>query len=504
MSTMMAKRFFWGVLLLAFALSASCRGGEYAKTTGMHAEPTEEEVTLKFFFIGDKKSATDEVWTAVSDYVKRKGLNIRFDVQFIPVGDYKNKMSVMAAAGDTWDMNFDADWLCYKQMAAYGAYLALNRLLPQYAPNLYRKYQEQGYLAAATVNGNITGLPWTMRMSSRFYAQWRSDVTKMAGINPAPGTIRTIEDVDAFLHALKKAYPNAKLSRTIPRDLYKLRDEWVDLDFHGMGFYLNDPKVRIQPVEQQPFYLEAAIMAKKWYADGILNKDIMVDKEDGAALWRNGNMLFTAQTHEWVHANQGFSDPSFEQESSLLYPDKKVVNRSPMANVVAINRNSEHPDRVLRFLDMLETDRALYDLVQYGIEGKTYSRNGDAVMYPQGLNTTTSNYMEWGGQWGLWKPQFMRPNATYGKDFWIKEAEFANEPHNVNSPVDGLFISEDKIKNDLEKRDRLIEEWTGPIELGTVRDPEKAVSEYILRQKNNGLEAILAEAQRQIDAYLKR
>ncbi|MCD9025585.1 extracellular solute-binding protein [Cohnella sp. NL03-T5] len=500
----MAKRFYGLVLLFVFVLVSSCSVGNMANETGTIAGPREEEATLKFYFLGVKKSATDEVWQAVSDYVKRKGLNVRFDVQFVPVGEYQNKLLVMAAAGDKWDMNFDADWLGYTQMAANGAYLPLNRLLPEYAPNLYRKYREQRSLAAATVNGGITGLPWTIKMNSRLYAQWRSDLTKKAGIDPAPGSIRTIEDLDAFLHALKKAYPDAKLSRTIPRDIYKLRDEWVDLGFHGTGFYLNDPQIRIQAVEQQPFYLEAAIMARKWYVDGILNKDIMVDKEDGAALWRNGNMLFTAQTHEWVHANQGFSDPAFEQESSLLYPHKKAVNRSPLGNVAAISRNSEHPERVLRFLDMLETDRALYDLVQYGIEGKTYIRNGDAVDYPEGLSTTTSNYMEWGGRWALWKPQFIRPDATYGPDFWIKEADFAAETFNVDSPLDGLMISEDRIRSELELRDRLIAEWATPIELGNVQDPEKAVAEYIQKQKNSGLDAILAEAQKQIDAFLKR
>ncbi|MBB6670974.1 extracellular solute-binding protein [Cohnella nanjingensis] len=494
-------------LLLSIAILAlfACSGSGGEEAADRKNEEPEDEVLLRFYFSGDKKAATDEVWAAVGDYVQSKGLHVRFDVHFIPIGDYRDKMMVKSAAGDRWDMNFDADWLSYKQMAAKGAYMTLNDLLPEYAPHLYEKYKQQGTLRAAEVDGKVTGLPWTMKMNQRFYAQWRSDLTKKAGLNPAPGSIRTIEDVDAFLRALKKAYPNAKLSRTLPRDLYKLRDEWVDLGFHGMGFYLNDPKVRIQPVEQQPFYLEAAIMAKKWYDAGILNKDIPLDKEDGASLWRNGNMLFTAQSHEWVNADPGFSDPSFEQESSLLYPDRKVVNRTPLANVIAINRNSEHPDLVLRFLDMLETDGTLYDLVQYGIEGKTYLKQPDgSVAYPAGMGTTTSNYMEWGGQWGLWKPQFMRPTPTYGKGFWLAEEAFANEPNNVNSPIDGLFISEDRIRDELILRDRNVETYVGAIELGTVPDPVQAIADYVRLQQDSGLDKILAEAQRQIDEYLAR
>ncbi|MFD0693590.1 DUF3502 domain-containing protein [Paenibacillus sp. GCM10027628] len=462
----------------------------------------EDEVTLRFYFGGDKKAATDEVWSAVSTYVKSKGLNVKFDINFIPFGDFKEKMRVMAASGDNWDLNFDGDWLSYKLMAANGSYMALNDLLPKYAPNLYKKYQEQGTLQAATVGGKIVGLPWTMKMNQRQYFTWRSDMADKAGITPDPKSVNTIEGIDTFLHKLRNAYPNAKIGRSNPLAIYQLRDEWVDLGFHQLGFYLSDPKVTVKALEQQPFYKEASVMAKKWYDDGVINRDAMIDKQDGAAQWRNGQSLITLTSHEWVNANPGFADPSYGLQSSLIYPDKKTINRTALANVLAINRNSKHADRVLRFLDMFETDQKLYDLVQYGIEGKTYVLKGDAAEYPNGMSTTASNYMEWGGQWAFWKPQFMRPTTTYPKDFWVHEAEFASQPNNVNSPIDGLFIAEDSIKNELAKRDQTYEELGKTIEFGVAKNTDQALSDYIEKQKANGLDKVIAEAQKQIDAYL--
>lgn len=203
------------MLLLGLIMSAcSSSGGNTSSNetnqnkgnTGSNTEPAkgEDEVTLKFYFGGDKKAATDEVWSKISDYVKSKGLNVKFSVNFIPFGDFKEKMLVMAASGDNWDMNFDGDWLSYKQMAAKGSYMALNDLLPKYAPNLEKKYVEQGTLGAATVNGQIVGLPWTMKMNERKFAGWRSDLAEKAGINIAPDSIQTIEDVDNLLRELKK------------------------------------------------------------------------------------------------------------------------------------------------------------------------------------------------------------------------------------------------------------------------------------------------------------
>ena len=55
-----------------------------------------------------------------------------------------------------------------------------------------------------------------------------------------------------------------------------------------------------------------------------------------------------------------------------VYKDDLYANRSPLANAMAISATSENPERTLMFLNQLETDQKLYDMVQYGIEGETY------------------------------------------------------------------------------------------------------------------------------------
>ncbi|MCL6457704.1 MAG: extracellular solute-binding protein [Gorillibacterium sp.] len=496
------------LLLAALACSSSRNAGmsgedvDNGSSTPTPIKQVEPEVTLKLYFGGDKKVATDVVWSAVSEYLKSKGLNVKFSVNFIPWPDYPSKLLVMAASGDRWDLNFDSD-NSFQQMASRGSYLALNDLLPQYAPHLYAKYMEQGTMAATTMDGEIVGLPWTIKMNQRFYAGWRVDLAEKAGIYRELDSVRTIEDVDLLLHNLRQAYPEAKLTRTAPLSFYLMRDEWVDLGFHGLGFYLNDPLLTVRAIEQQPFYLEAAYMSKRWYDDKILNRDGLIDKESAADQWRNGKLLFTITSHEWAFVTDpGFSDPSYRQQMSLLYPDKKYINRSPIANVLAINRNSEHADRVLRFLDMLEIDRTLYDLVIYGIEGETYLLDGETAVYPEKMNFSTSNYMDWGGEWGFWKPQFMRPTTTYRKGFWEEETRFAELPINVKSPFDGLFITDSGIGSELAKRDQTYEDLGKGIEYGTVQDVDKSVALYREKQKSNGLAQITSEIQLQIDNYL--
>ncbi|NUU63221.1 extracellular solute-binding protein [Paenibacillus agri] len=460
------------------------------------------EVTLKMYFGGEKKAATDEVWREVSQYVKSKGLNVNFSVNFIPWTDYSSKLLVMAAAGDRWDMNFDSD-TSFRQMAARGSYLPLNTLLPEYAPHLNERYKSDGTLLSTTLDGEILGLPWAIKMNQRPYAVWRADLAELAGIAPPMNSIQTVEEVDTLLHQLKEAYPDRKLSLVTALPFYMVREEWLDLEFHGLGCYIGDPEMKVRAIEQQPFYLEAALMSKRWNQAGILNPDSILGLEDSANHWRSGKLLFTITSHEWAYAaDPGFIDSAYRQQVSLLYPEKRQVNRRPTSNVIAINRNSEHPDLALRFLDLLETDRALFDLVIYGMEGKTYKLEGDTVRYPDNLNFSTSNYMDWGGQWGFWKPQFLRPTETYPGDFWNKEATFAELPQNVDSPLGGLMLSDYKIGKALERRDELYEDLGKAIEYGMEGNISDAIAKYRQRQMDNGLETIIAEVQRQVDQYL--
>jgi putative aldouronate transport system substrate-binding protein len=476
------------------------------------AKPAEKEVTLKLYFPGDKKSATDEVWAAVSDYVKTKGLNVKFDINFIPFADYNSKMLVLSASGDNWDGNFDGNWLAYNQMAAKGAYLDIKDLLPKFAPNLFKTYQDQGTLKAATVKGAIVALPWTMKSNERKYFEWRSDLAEKANIKPAADAIKTIDDIDKFLHDFKKAYPDQKINFPAVglggtnignlAQIFTQRDELLDLNSHNLFVDLNDPKLQVKPIEQTQAFKDSVTLAKKWYNDGIIAKDALVSKEDPGKAYYNGKVLVSTGRHEEANQNTPFVDKSWTSSFSLLYPDKKFANRTALANVFAINKNAKNPEQLLRLLDLMETDQKTYDLVQYGIEGKTYVLDGKTANYPAGMTNATSSYQDWTGQWALWKPQFMRPNTVYSEGFWVREGEFAKQANNIASPLDGLFITDDNFKTEAAKRDQLFGELGRALEAGAAANTDKALEDYIAKQKAAGLDKIIADVQKQIDAFV--
>lgn len=459
-----------------------------------------EPVTLHFIFFGDKKSATDEVWAAIADYT-RDTLNADFDIQFIAGDDYKNKLTVKAATGDVWDMNFDSDWTGYFQMAANDAYMNLDELLPEYAPDLYAKYEETGMLDATKSKGHITALPWTMTMNNRPFLMWRGDLADAAGLSVDPDTIRTTEDMDKFLHELKEAYPD----KYIAERNQIIGGGWQILDDGmGLGINLNDPECKLVAMETTPEYDTMAKYAEIWQKDGIIWKDILTDKLDHNSLINQGKLIAGIGTHEFSTSNRPWVEEGAHFDYAVLYPDELFANRTPLANTMCIPATSENPERTLMFLNMLENDQKLYDMVQYGIEGETYvlDEEGGAA-YPEGMDTASSNYQEWGGQWALWKPQFMRPNASYGPGFWEKEAEFAaSSDKNVVSPLEGFNFDATAVTTEVAQRNQIYGDANKLIQVGLAGDYKEAIEKLHADSEAAGLQKILDEYQRQIDEFL--
>lgn len=460
-----------------------------------------EPVTLYFYFFDGKKSETDNVWKQIGEYTKDT-LNAEFDIQFIAGTDYKDKMLVKAAAGDKWDMNFEGDWQSYFQMVNKDAYMALDDLLPRYAPNLYATYEETGVLEAAKNKGKIVALPWTMRMTQRPFFQWRGDLAEEAGITVDKESITTVEDVDQLLAQLKEAYPdrytieNAGIDAMIAKDsLMKLNNTFV--------VSLNDPELKAMPLEETDVYREMAQYAEKWQKDGYIWKDVLTDKLDHNQLIDQGRLITKWGTYEYARTSRAWVEDGAYWEYNEMYPDSLYANRTPLANCMAIPATAENPERTLMFLEQLHSDRTLYDMVHYGVEGLTYELDGEEAVYPEGMNQANSNYMDWGGRWALWDPQFMRPDSLYGTDFWIQEAEFVDSSDkNIMSPLEGFNFDTESVKTEMAQLQQLYDDAHKMIEVGLAGDADAAVDKLIADRKGAGIDKVLAELQSQIDAFL--
>ena len=126
MKKIQAKGFMRWLLAAAMLVTAlsgcSNTNNEGATPSASAPEPSEsapgqtlEEVTLKIYFVGSEPPQTKEVWANVEQMSKSE-LNAKFDINFIPWADYQDKMKLLAASGDDFDLYFDANWFIFPTM----------------------------------------------------------------------------------------------------------------------------------------------------------------------------------------------------------------------------------------------------------------------------------------------------------------------------------------------------------------------------------------------------
>jgi putative aldouronate transport system substrate-binding protein len=491
------KKILSVLLVLILAGASVFAGGRQSQTTTSSGGLA--PVTLSFIFFDNKRSATDEVWNAIAEEFKDQ-LNAKFDVSFIAGSDYIDKMLVKFSAGDVWDLNFDGDWLQYYRVAAMNGYMALDTLLPQYAPDLYRAYQSSGAIEAAKVNGKVVALPWTNIMTNRPFFQWRADL-----LNADPAQVKTVEDVERILYQLKQQYPDRYTIENANVEVFLTKSDLI-IGTHNFVFNPKDSRVQVQFIAETPAYRERGRYAEKWQKDGLIWADVLVDQLDHNQLINQGRLITKWGTHEFSTDARAWVEPAAKWGFSSLYDDKIFQLRTPLSNIVAIPRTSKNPERTLMWMNLMETSKKMFDMVMYGIEGKTYVMDPskpNTVVYPSGMNDNNSNFMNWQGRWALFKPQFMRGDPLYREGFWQEEKDFAlGNPNNIASPLDGFSLNTDSIVNELAQIQAIYDAANKMLDVGLAGPADAAVDKLVADLNRAGLPKVKAEYQRQVDAFL--
>jgi putative aldouronate transport system substrate-binding protein len=456
-----------------------------------------DEVTLRFYFFDTKRSATDEVWDAIGERFKPE-LNANFDVQFIAGSDYADRILTMAAAGEEWDLNFDGDWLSYFRMANLGAYMPLNDLMPTYAPDLFAAYQQSGVLGAATVAGNIVAMPWGNIMNNRPYFMWRGDL-----FEANPGDVNTIDDVERILYEMKEMYPDKYIVENASREAFFLKHNMIEFG-NNFAYDASSGTITAQHYAVTEAYRERAQYAEKWQNDGLIWADVLLDNLDHNVLINQGQLITKFGTYEFSRSQRAWIEPDAHWGFAELYPSNFYQNRTALANLVAIPRSSQNAARTLMFLNLLEINQELYDLVHYGIEGLTYEINDDgSARFPDGMDPSNSNFMLWQGRWGLWKPQFMRGDFEFPRGFWAEEKAHAERnPSNIVSALDGFNFDPEAVVVEMSQIAAIFEASEEMLDVGLAGDANAAIDKLIADMEAAGLGTVTAEMQKQVDAFL--
>lgn len=509
-----------GVLSLGFSIAlAGC--GKQTDTTTTTATPAPKAtdaavqptatplapVELTYYFPNSPQKDLQTVEDAVNKLIQPK-INAKVHLKLIDWGAYEEKMKVVMASGEPYDLVWTAgNFNNYFQNVANGAYAPLDELIAKYPamksgiPDMFWK--------AVKVKGKIYGVPVFQQstagygyliqkaVADKYKIDWKS-VTKLSDLTP-------------ILETVKKNEPNL-----IPWEYSQQIDPFLTAPpMFGMET-LGDPKTpgdlylkdggKVVNQYETPEFKAYVTMMRDWYTKGYLRKDAATLKETAADRKAGKNALQMGQIDiDSVAALAAGLTPSGRmsgfnpeiQSYDFQFVKPLLTTDKASATITAISANSPNKERAMMFLNLLNTDKEVYNTLVWGVEGKHYKKvdvnrietnkdGGYQIFAPWEFGNMTLTYLSEGDAKG---------NDQKSMQMWIDLNKNA-----IPSNALGFVFDFTPVKAEKANTDAAIAELYYALASGSI-DPDKYLPQFIDKLKQAGSDKIIAEKQKQFDAW---
>jgi putative aldouronate transport system substrate-binding protein len=479
------KKVLAGVVAVAAVatMAASCGSKDTATTTD--GVPTISWYVPKDA-PADKQLVMDEVNKLLVDKIGAK-----LDIQFIDSGAYNDKMTMMYASGQEMDLCFTSDWTNNISTAVQkGALTELDDLIAQYAPKLLEVVPD--YLYTATkINGKIYAIPNQQVMFRQYALVIANDLANKYGLDIS--SIKEATDLEPYLQKIKENEPSIiPFARTTGR-LFSPDFEWLVPDSSGLAIKLgSDPDdVEVVVYAETPEFQEGLKIQQDWYQKGYIRKDINsvmnVDSEISAgkyAVW---------DTTYKLGADTEFKNRTGMDVTVIPLGERALSANAGISTMTSIAKTSKNKEKAIQVLEAVQTDKELYNLICFGIEGKHYQWSEDKSYITVDSNSGYYLNAAWmfGNQFNAYVMEGQDP------DIWEKSKELNDTA--LKSPISGFIMDTEPIKTELSQIETVNKEYSS-VDTGT--ENEATYNEWIQKRNDAGQQKVKEEVQKQIDEFL--
>ncbi|MDQ0902382.1 ABC transporter substrate-binding protein [Paenibacillus sp. V4I7] len=458
-----------------------------------------QPTTLKLLFPLDKPAAQEEVIRAVEAKLAKDGLPIKLEFTYIPYDQYWNKVWLIAASGEPYDIALSAfsnisDFVSKKVLAP------LDAALENYGQNIVKSTPDYAF-QGVTINGHIYGIPRVMPISEfQSFVQIRGDLRKKYGLPE----IKTVADMDLYLETIHKNEP-AITPYFYDTGRFLLR-EYGDVAFFAGG-YLNapvyidpaDPQLKVRNTYESDFFQNIMEKMHDWQKKGYIpygpsdtsrypDPEIAFNSGKVAATWS----VVLKQT-ERIDAFKAMN-PEGELENVYLHPEKPKYLFTGADNILSVFSTSQHVNESVAFINWLRSSQENYDLFTYGIKDVNYKLKDGAIDYdgiePKHQYTPIS--WSWNDIRYVRFSKYISPEYSNQLRNWDKEA--------IVSPTLGFVPDLAPIKSEIAQLNVIITEYL-PLLYDAKVDWAVTMERFRAKLKDAGMNHVMTEIQKQFDAY---
>lgn len=462
-----------------------------------------KEVTLSLTFPGTSPKDEKKVEEAINTYLKDK-INAKIDLNLIDWGQWDNKINLAIAGREPMDILFTAAWNGHANNVAKGAFLAVNdpngkygNLLEQYGKGVLETLPP-AYLEGAKINGLNYAVPTSKELAEQGGIIYRSDIAEELGLTAQLDAAKTIKDLEPILAVVKEKRPD--LTPIHMRDGENFNSHYfAKYDHLGDGqidgvIMKTGTETTVKARYDFPVYKETLAITRDFFQKGYINQDAATSQVQPQDALKAGNTFMGVFSLKPGKDAEVANATGLQNKLKQVYMTDRTVSTGETAgSMLGITTTSANPERAMMFINLLHTDKQLNNLLNFGIEGDHYKLNGE-VMSP---TDNTPNYAL-GSSW-MFGSQFLNYVwDTEAPDKWDQFKAF-NEGA-TNSPALGFTFNAEPVSSQASVLNNIRKEYDPGLDTGSI-DPSKA-DDFIKKMNDNGLKEIIAEKQKQLDAFI--
>ncbi len=487
-------------LVMIFSLAAcSTPGNDDTQPNGTNGPEGngglyDEHVTLTYCFpdgMGvDGYAGWENIVAEVNKITKEK-INATIDIELIPLGEYTDKMNMKFMSGEEFDVCFTGAWNPYATAVGQGAYAELTEeMLNTYAPELMQVLNPAAW-EAVTIGGKIYGAPLQQIYVRQNAMRFNADLATEKGFDYT--SVKKLEDLEPYFETLKadgveKIFYTADCRIIENYISYLGMDALIAAKTPGVVYYREENPTVVNQYASEGF-LELAKLMKKWNDAGYIHPEAILNTLYETEFAVNINPAYKPGGDATESITAGFTTVS------VPFGDAVLTTSAITATNLAVGATSKNPERALAFINLLNTDADLLNLLCHGIEGVDYEFVDEANKvikaiegtYPGNFSFLVGNVFN----------EYYTDATQVGS--WEETAE-------INSSADGSCIlgfafDVTPVSAEVAAMDAIIAEQLPAICCGEVDNVDAAVKALNDALEAAGLSTVLAEMQKQLDAW---
>lgn len=462
---------------------------EAVESNGTNTTAKLDPVNLKLYLIGPTQKDLPKVQEEINKYLQEK-LNTTLSISMIDWGDYSQRMQVITSSGEDYDIAFTSSWAFdYLPNAAKGVFMPLNDLLDQYGQGI-KDALDPRFLEGTKVNGVNYGIPANKELAQQFV--WRFNKKYLDKYNLDIANVTTLEDLEPLLKVIKEKETSDITPLAVPKGF----KPYMPFDFLlgdelPIGMYLDSKDFKYVNILESPELKSALTTMRKYYKAGYVREDIAT--LDGIDNIKTGKWLVDREITQ-PYAELGWSRNAGYDIVTKPMQDPVIYTSSAAGSMLAISSYSKNPERAMMFLNLLNTDAYLRNLIHYGIEGEHYKKlEGD---YIEDLPAMQERYAMPGFALGNMFLTYLHDGDPADK--WSSFEKFNSSA--IVAPTFGFNFDTSKVKTEVASITNVAKEFIPSLYTGSV-DPDEYLPKALQKFKDAGIDKVIAEAQAQFDAW---